>query len=977
MVNHTEENPCRVSASFLVMLTTMLITAITGTTSAKSLYLIADLYANPTPIKIYDIAVNGTLTFQSNSSIPCHNSGALGLAIDSDSKYLFVTYDDSNLIQVIDATTMTDKGTASESDATEMAGIVYDHDKGLLYCVERNTDKLYVYNWQARTTTLMPVSGSPFSLLDATAYGIALDEIDDLLYVANFGTTIRVYHTSDWSPAGLIPVSHPAISIAVDAARNLFYYGSGYSHNRYLTQYNLNTRTEKWVQVPDAGVIGIGIDPATGLIYIGTGDNNIPGGDNIQVYDALLNCLQVIPDIGNPTGLAILSKDIIGYNPLNLNKIVDGSAAGEVMNVGIGDTVTYNICFDNKSNNYSVNNVSIVDALPKNFSFITADGDGIFGHYDPTTHTYTWSYPSLPPMATNVCLKLVVQVNPNTAPDMTITNSAFITSVETGPAVASVNVITKDTTSYKPLNISKNVIKGAVEQRADGKVRLVAEGDTITYGICFNNKYNDHSVTNVSIIDTLTDEVSFVSADGDGAFGRYDPNAHTYTWSYPTLPARSEDTCLKLVVQVNPNTAPGTTITNSATIKSNETEPAAASVNVTTAPQVISYNPLNLSKTIIGDIIPQTSAGTTRYVSAGDTIIYNICYDNKNNDLTVNNVDIIDILPTEVSFVKADGAGEFGQYDPVTHTFTWSYQSLPPKFSGNCLRLTVKVNTGTPPGTIITNCAAIDSDETQPATTSIDVVTAAITYNNLNISKSIIGGTIEQASTGEIRYVETGETIIYSICYDNKANDFAVNNVSIVDNLPKQVSFVKADGDGIFGQYNPIAHTYTWSYPSLSARFPGACLTLVAQVNNNTATGVTVTNSATIDSDETAPATASVDAVTYLNPIHADLSIRPNMLRRDGCCESVLAIVTLPQGIGKDDIKEEPLILNPGNVASNYLLIFGTADRVEVHAWFDPAGLRAAVTGYGEVRVQVTGKLKSGRPFFGEDIIYITKFVGN
>ncbi len=64
---------------------------------------------------------------------------------------------------------------------------------------------------------------------------------------------------------------------------------------------------------------------------------------------------------------------------------------------------------------------------------------------------------------------------------------------------------------YNYVNLSKNIIKGAVQQSASSKVERVDVSDTITYSICFDNKDNDYRVTNMSIVDILWDEVSFVT----------------------------------------------------------------------------------------------------------------------------------------------------------------------------------------------------------------------------------------------------------------------------------------------------------------------------------------------------------------------------------------------------------------------------------------------------------------------------------
>ncbi len=697
MKNKSKKINFRADIFLIILAAGILITAVTETATAKSLYIIADINADPTPIRAYDIGKDGTLSFQAEYGIPKYGWGAVGLAIDSDSKNLFVTYEGSNVIQLINATTMTDTGATTAPGASNLAGIVYDHDKKLLYCVDRGLPRLYVYNWEASTATLTQVPGSPFTLTGTTtAYGIALDEINDLLYVADYSTTINVYRTSDWSSWETILVSGTVISIAVDPTRGFVYYGGGFAEeNYYLTQFNLNTYRETEVQVaPDAGVMGIGIDPDTGLIYIGTGINNEPGSDSLRVYDTSLNQIDIITDIENSTGLVIPIEDI-SYNPLNLHKNIASDAIDEVEQVGIGGTITYNIYFDN-NNDYTVNNISIVDTLPKEVSFITADDDGVFGNYDP-----------------------------------------------------------------------------------------------------------------------------------------------------------------------------------------------------------------------------------------------------------------------------------------IAHIYRWSYSSLPAGFSGDSLTLVVQVNEGTAPDKIITNYVAIKSDETGPSTASVDFVTKPIRYNPLNLSKKIIGGNIEYSADSKVGYVGVGDTIIYSICFNNNNNNYTVNNISIVDTLPKEVSFIMADGDGMFGQYDPITHTYKWSYPSLPPGSPGDCLTLVVQVNEGTAPGKTITNLAAIDSDETEPVTTSVDVITHERPLDATLSVRPNMLRRNGSYKSVLAIVGLPQGIGTQDIKDEPLILNPGNIEASSQLILGTTDRAEVRAWFNTAQLMNAVPGYGEVKVRVIGKLKSGQTFFGEEIIYITRFTGN
>lgn len=926
-----------------------------NTAMAKSLYVIADILGAgpyPTqPVQAYDIGVDGTLTFQAQHDIPHRMLGAVGMAIDADSGYVFITYEASDEIQLLDPTTMVDAGTTIAPDATDLAGIVYDHHKGLLYTVDRRTNTLYVYDWDPKTTTLTHVEGSPFALKRASAFGIALDEIDDRLYVANATNSVTVYRTSDWQLVNTIVLSRLAISIALDVKNGLMYTGAGYAGNTYLTQYNLITGTEKEIQVePDAGVMGLAVNPDTGFVYLNTGVDNGLGGDNILVYDTAMNRIDFVPAIGNPTGMAIPGKEI-GYNPLNLKKralrgVTESTTPGGIPSVGAGDTMTYGITFENK-NSFPVTGVSVIDTLPQEITFVSASDDGVNGHYDAKTHSYKWSYPSLPPGSSTV-LELTVKVARDVKVGTIITNTVTANSNETPPTTTSADVIVEN----NALNITKTIF--GVDE---GRAAWVDINAPLTYTICFDNNDNGFPVTNVSVTDILPDEVSFVSADGGKSGGKYDPIAHTYTWSYPILEPGTK-TCLGLVVNVNPDVAPGTTFTNSVIIDSNETPPSTASVDATTY-----YNPLNIIKTIVG-----AADGKPKWVGPNEKITYTITFDNKVNDSAVTNVSVVDTLPPHVSFVSADGDGTFGRYDPKARTYTWSYDSLPGKTkTTTSVELVVQVDKDAPTGTILRNSVTIDSDETQSTKASADAITY---YKDLNLSKIVAGSVM-----GETEWVDVNDVVTYSICFDND-NDAPVTNVLIVDTLPKYLTFVSADGDKAAGHYDPKTHTYTWAYPSLPAG-SSTCLELKARVNDGTPASTTITNLVTIDSDETQPSTASVDIIVGGPPLVVkNFRIVPDIIRRSGKTYEVQAIAILPPGIGKDEVKNVLPILYPGRVKAKRLLVFGNDTQAKVAAIFDKDELMNAIPGYGEMTWKVVGKLKAGRSFAGEAKVYITKYTG-
>ncbi|MHC4121816.1 MAG: hypothetical protein ACYSWO_30460, partial [Planctomycetota bacterium] len=678
---------------------------------------------------------------QAQHNIPHRMLGGVGLAIDSDSGYLFVSYEASDEIGLIDGTTMTGVGRIMAADASDLAGIVYDHTKKLLYCADRGREKLYVYNWDAKTITLERVTGSPFNLRGARAFGIALDEIDGLLYVANGTETVNVYSTSDWSRVRQIELSRKAIGIAVDPMNGFLYTGGAWVGNSYLTQYHIAKGTEAEVQVePDAGVMGIGVDHDTGLVYMSTGKNNAPGGDNLLVYDTALNLVGKTHIGGNPAGLAIPGKNI-GFNPLNLTKqLISGATnddtPGEMPAVSAGKDITYRIGFSNMSNEFTVTDVSIVDVLPRNVTFVSADDQGIGGRYDPKSHSFRWTYSDLPP-GSSTRLDLTVQVNREVDSGTIISNSVTINSNETPPTTTRLDVLALSNS----LNLEKTIV-GTVK----GEVAKVDPNDKITYSICFDNSGNDFEVTEILLIDTLPPELSFVSADNGKGSGYYDPKSHTYSWT-PNDMMPGSSRCVSLVARVNPDLAPGTLIRNSAIIDSNETPASMVSTDAIT-----SFKALSISKSIVG-----ATEGKLTLVGTNEQITYLICFKNNSTTETVTGVSVVDSLPNNVTFVKAQGDGAFGQYDPKGHTYTWTYASLPPNAKGpTCVELTVQVNKDVPPATRITNTVTITSNETPSEMVSID---ASTHFNPLDLNKIVVGG-----FGGEIEWVSIGETFVYGIC---------------------------------------------------------------------------------------------------------------------------------------------------------------------------------------------------------------------
>jgi uncharacterized repeat protein (TIGR01451 family) len=296
------------------------------------------------------------------------------------------------------------------------------------------------------------------------------------------------------------------------------------------------------------------------------------------------------------------------------------------------------------------------------------------------------------------------------------------------------------------------------------------------------------------------------------------------------------------------------------------------------------------------------------------------------------------------------------------------------------LELDVSVNPDVSLGTTITNLVTIDSDETPQSSTSADAVTY---YKPLNVVKKAM-----DMSGNEIEWVDPGDRFTYQICFNNNDNESKVTDVQIVDVLPKEVTFVEATDGKITGKYDQKQHTYTWSYGTLD---PGlnACFELVVDVKPDTDLDTVITNSVTVDSNETLPAIAlhNLPVGEVLRKIDRDnISVIPNILKRNGTSRNIMVVI-YPQEFNKSDIDEniqpELYYQDRNSRTENFIYIekgnlslSGTENRPQITMSFNRAKLIDALYGYGEFKLRVMGKLKSDRTYYGDAIIHVTRFVG-
>lgn len=419
----------------------VLITSISSTTKAKSLYAITD--HDTSTLKAYDIR-GLQLVYQGTSDIPNYGTGAVGITIDSSLKLLFVTYANSPIIVWVNAETLAQEGSAIVPGATNLAGIVSDEGKQRLYAVERAGHTLHICAWDRDEERLVLADTRHVTLTDLGnngAWGLTLDQNTGLLYVANNTTMVHYYHTDDWTHIGTRDVGRPAADVAVDpnnGQHNAYLYTGalytavGQGHN-FLVKHNLEvSQGSAFNTENDIGTVAIGlaVDPDSGLVYTTTSDRQI------KVYDCSVSpfiCThsENTNGISCGAGICIPTGDISYKLPLALSKTAD-VASGDC--VSPGDNVVYTINFGNPVTNLGdphyagdANNVVVIDHLPFGTDFSSASNDGL---YDPNLHTVTWDTGMLRPGSAGF-VTITVRVNKNAEPGGTLTNYCEIASETT------------------------------------------------------------------------------------------------------------------------------------------------------------------------------------------------------------------------------------------------------------------------------------------------------------------------------------------------------------------------------------------------------------------------------------------------------------------------------------------------------------------------------------------------------------------
>ncbi len=493
-----------------------------GVAQSKPLFVISDFGASPMPIRAFEIVNPITLSLQSEPTETSYGSGGAYMAIDStvlNNARIFVTYHGSDTIQVLDANNLSSLGTVSVPGASSLAGIAFDMDKQRVYAVDKNTNHLYVYDWTSTTNTLTLVPGPTFNYFElsgvTSAQGIAYDSGNsrDILYVADNSNIIPYFDTTSFVNQGAVTLnSHEAVGIVVNQNLNVVYTSGGSNHD-FIIKHDVVSGTEITVDL-ERSVIDVAVDEDSGFVYATTRGHGSAGNSVVTLFSSL-RFLRDLAISGEPTGLTI-PLDEINYNPLNLTK----TGPSTINNV-VGDIISYEICYDNRDNAFTAENVLLTDTLPSELAFYDATS--------PCIETVTGSgvvtcdLGDLPAFAPQACITLEAEI---LSLSCNIRNSASITSTTSSIGPASVvsrglNEVTITTHSLPSASVNQ-----------DYSFPFTANGGTGSYRWEIYQKTPSPGLTSIFTASEILDMLNNLTID---------PVTGVLTWiSLPQIPESDE-----------------------------------------------------------------------------------------------------------------------------------------------------------------------------------------------------------------------------------------------------------------------------------------------------------------------------------------------------------------------------------------------------------------------------------------------------
>lgn len=492
----------------------------------------------------------------------------------------------------------------------------------------------------------------------------------------------------------------------------------------------------------------------------------------------------------------------------------------DVTTVAAGNQVTYTVTVRNDGGG-PASNVVVTDDLPDlapnalTIISATATGGGVVTQTGLASGEIEVAYATLAPAQTET-ITIVVEVPATAAAAAAVTNTATVTGdgVETNP---SNNTVDRD------VAITRQAVLTLTKSDTPDPNSV---GGTLTYEILVTNT-GPSTATNLVVQDTLPAGLTFTSVNTSA--GTASEASGVITANIPSLAVNASAT-ITVVTTIQTGFA-GSTIPNTATAQSDESALVTANSSTTVNPEV----DLQITKT--DNIDP---------VSRGGQLAYTLTVVN-NGPSAATNVEVVDTLPSDVTFVSAAGgtvtAGTVGTSDPVTI-------SLGTMAAAESRTVTITVNVSPSAAATINNSVLVRSTE---STAGFDSNIANNTDTETTDTESVIDLAITKTDSADP--VTPGENLVYTLIVTNNGPSDATQ-VNVADNLPDGIQITSATSTVGTVTVPASAEDTTAANPddltvSVGNLASGASATITINATVLPATTGTLTNVATVSTADT------------------------------------------------------------------------------------------------------------------------------
>ncbi len=236
-------------------------------------------------------------------------------------------------------------------------------------------------------------------------------------------------------------------------------------------------------------------------------------------------------------------------------------------------------------------------------------------------------------------------------------------------------------------------------------------------------------------------------------------------------------------------------------------------------------------------------------VASGGVIRYTIHYSNTVG-LQATGVVITGPIPSLANLVAGSASSGAAL---VGNALIWDLGDVPDGTVGD-LSYRVRLNTGLAAGTVITNSAALESDQLWPNATNVVTHTVAL-RPDLGLT------TLCVTPSAPNPLLQPGDLLTYTVAYTN-GGTLTAFGVTVTDTIPSGTEYVSG------GAYNAGARMVTFSPGTVAVGASGA-VSFTARVSSGMAPGVVLSNVAWVSSSQTSPWVTDPATITVTYPVLA------------------------------------------------------------------------------------------------------------